>query len=128
MDTTVCPNPDVLADYVLGRVSEADLTGIASHVETCPACQSQLETLDGLSDTVVTCLRHAAAPDEAGSEDSLLDEVLCRDRVDHLGVRLGFARSRPTKRSFPCKLASTGSSKSWARAAWGPSTRLSTPS
>ena len=59
MDTTICPNPDVLADYVLGRVSEADLTGIASHVEACPACQSQLETLDGLSDTVVTCLRRA---------------------------------------------------------------------
>ena len=78
MDTTICPNPDVLADYVLGKVSEADLTGIASHVEACPACQSQLETLDGLSDTVVTCLRRAAAPDEADSDDSLLNEVLAR--------------------------------------------------
>ena len=61
MDTTICPSQDVLADYVLGRVSEADLNGIASHVEACPACQSQLETLDGLSDTVITCLRRAAA-------------------------------------------------------------------
>ncbi len=76
MDTAICPNPDVLADYVLGRVSESDLSGIASHVETCPACQAQLETLDGLSDPVVACLRHAAAPDEAGSEDSLLNEVI----------------------------------------------------
>ena len=77
MDTTICPNPDVLADYVLGKVSEANLTGIASHVETCPACQSQLETLDGLTDTVITCLRHAV-PDEADSDDSLLKEVLSR--------------------------------------------------
>ena len=57
MDTTTCPNPDVLADYVLGRLSETDLTGIVSHVEACPLCQSQLETLDGLSDTVITYLR-----------------------------------------------------------------------
>ena len=78
MNTTICPNPDVLADYVLGRVSEADLTGIASHVEACPACQSQLETLDGLSDTVVTCLRRAAALDQADPDDSLLEEVLSR--------------------------------------------------
>ena len=77
MDTTLCPSPDVLADYVLGRVSEADLNGIASHVEACPACQSQLETLDGLSDTVITCLRRATAG-EANSDDSLLNEVLSR--------------------------------------------------
>jgi serine/threonine protein kinase len=79
MNTTNCPNPDMLADYVLGRVSEADLSSIASHVEACPACQSQLETMDGLSDTVITCLRHAAAADEADSaDDSLLNEVLSK--------------------------------------------------
>ncbi len=78
MDTTICPNPDVLADYVLGRVSETDLTGIASHVEACPACQSQLETLDGLSDTVITCLRRVVPLDEADPDDSLLNEVLSR--------------------------------------------------
>ena len=78
MNTAICPNPDVLADYVLGRVSEPDLTGIASHVEACPACQLQLETLDGLSDTVITCLRRAAALDQADLDDSLLAEVLSR--------------------------------------------------
>ncbi len=77
MDTTICPNPDVLADYVLGKVSEADLSGIASHVEACPACQAQLETLDGLSDTVITCLRRVTG-DEAESDDSVLKEVLAR--------------------------------------------------
>src|SRR5664279_2158113 len=78
MDTTICPNADVLADYTLGRVSEADLTGIASHIEECPACQSQLETLDGLSDSVVTCLRRAVPLDEADPDDSLLIEVLSK--------------------------------------------------
>ena len=77
MDTTICPNPDVLADYVLGRLSESDLTGIVSHVEACPLCQSQLETLDGLSDTVITYLRRAAA-DTADSDDFLLKDVLSR--------------------------------------------------
>ena len=77
MDTTICPNPDVLADYVLGRLSESDLTGIVSHVEACPLCQSQLETLDGLSDTVITYLRRTAA-DTADSDDFLLKDVLSR--------------------------------------------------
>jgi hypothetical protein len=78
MTDAICPNPDALADYVLGRVSEADLTGIASHVEACPACQSQLETLDGLSDSVITCLRRAAPMDRAAHDDALLEEVLSR--------------------------------------------------
>ena len=78
MNTATCPNPDVLADYVLGRVSDTELSGIASHVEACPACQSQLETLDGLSDSVVTCLRRAAALGQTDPDDSLLKEVLSR--------------------------------------------------
>lgn len=49
MDATTCPDPDMLADYVLGKASEADMAGIASHVEACAMCQSQLETLDGLT-------------------------------------------------------------------------------
>ena len=106
MNTTICPNPDVLADYVLGRVSEADLTGIASHVEACPACQSQLETLDGLSDTVVTCLRRAAALDQP------TPMTLCWKRsFPGLGrSHRSPARIRPitpTRQSFPARLAST---------------------
>ena len=77
MDTTTCPNPDMLAEYVLGKISEADLSGIGSHVEACSACQSQLETLDGLSDTVITCLRRAVT-EEADPDDSLLKEVLSK--------------------------------------------------
>lgn len=75
MPTLICPNRDVLADYVLGRLAVPDLAAIASHVEACTACGRQLETLDGLSDTVVTCLRRAIA-DGADSNDALLSEVL----------------------------------------------------
>ena len=77
MDTTSCPSADVLADYVLGKVSAAETAAIVSHVETCPACQTQLETLDTLSDTVITFLRRAAIG-EAEADDSLLDEVLSK--------------------------------------------------
>lgn len=77
MVTSMCPSPDMLADYALGRLSEPDLAGIASHVETCSTCQRQLETLDGLSDTVVACLRRSIA-DAADSNDALLQEVIGR--------------------------------------------------
>ena len=77
MDATICPNPDMLADYVLGKTSEADMASIASHVEACATCQSQLETLDGLSDTVITFLRRPI-PNEVDSDEPLLQEVLSR--------------------------------------------------
>ena len=127
MDTTICPNPDVLADYVLGKVSEADLSGIASHVEACPACQAQLETLDGLSDTVITCLRRVTG-DEAESDDSVLKEVLRQDRFDHVGARLEFARSRRGTSPSPSGWPVSARGKAGPGAPWGPFTRLSTPS
>ena len=74
MDATICPDRDMLADYVLGKTSEADMASIAAHVEACPVCQSQLETLDGLSDTIITYLRRPV-PNELDSDDSLLQEV-----------------------------------------------------
>ena len=77
MDPTVCPDRDMLADYVLGKTSEADMAGVASHVEACPKCQSQMETLDGLSDTVITFLRRSI-PKEVDSDEPLLQEVLSR--------------------------------------------------
>jgi serine/threonine protein kinase len=67
----------VLADYVLGKVSAADLSGIASHVAACSACQSYLETLDGLTDSVVACLR-GSIPEEVAADASLLNELLAK--------------------------------------------------
>ena len=77
MNEMICPDPNVLTDYVLGKTSEAEMVGITSHVEACPTCQTKLETLDGLSDTVIAYLRQAI-PGEVDSDDSLLKEVLAR--------------------------------------------------
>ena len=77
MDTATCPNPDILADYVLGKLAEADLSGVGSHVAACSACQSYLETLDGLTDSVVACLRGSIA-EEADADESLLNELLAK--------------------------------------------------
>lgn len=75
MNTTICPTRDSLAEYVLGKVSESDVASIASHVETCPACQATLETLDGLSDTFIARLRGVTSSVE-DSDASLLNAVL----------------------------------------------------
>ena len=72
-----CPNPEMLGDYLLGRVSEADLATIGAHIESCKVCQSRLESCEGLSDPVIQYLRHLV-PDEAQSDDSLLEELSSR--------------------------------------------------
>lgn len=77
MKTVNCPAPDLLADYAIGKVSEADLIGIASHVEICSTCQSRLETLDGLSDTIIACLRQSV-DEVCEADESLLDKLLAK--------------------------------------------------
>jgi serine/threonine protein kinase len=51
-----------LADFTLGKLPAEQLVEIASQVETCPACQAMLETLDSLEDSVVQDLRRSPAP------------------------------------------------------------------
>jgi serine/threonine protein kinase len=71
-----CPTPETLADYLLGKVSEADIEAVASHLDQCQACQGQLETLDSLEDSFVSKLRQPVSP--ADSTDQELEELLSR--------------------------------------------------
>jgi len=53
----VCYSREVLADFVLGRLPDAELQRIAKQVETCPTCNAVLQTLDSLEDSVVGDLK-----------------------------------------------------------------------
>jgi serine/threonine protein kinase len=53
----VCFARQVLADFALGKLPEAELERIAREVENCPTCNAILQTLDALEDSVVGDLK-----------------------------------------------------------------------
>jgi serine/threonine protein kinase len=52
-----CFDREVLADFALGKLPIAEAERIAAEVETCPACQAVLDTLDSLEDSVIADLK-----------------------------------------------------------------------
>jgi serine/threonine protein kinase len=57
MKRSSCPDPDVLAAYVLGRLPPTTLGGIAEHAAGCPDCQQKLQRIDDVSDALIFHLR-----------------------------------------------------------------------
>lgn len=53
----VCYSRATLADFVLGKLPDAELEQIAKQVETCPTCNAVLQTLDSLEDSMVDDLK-----------------------------------------------------------------------
>jgi len=54
----LCPKQDELHGFAVGKITGAQWETVASHVESCPKCQNQLEILDGSNDELVTQLHH----------------------------------------------------------------------
>jgi len=57
-----CPDKSVLTDLVLGKLPGEAIEQLSSHIETCSTCQSLLDTLDNLEDSVVADLKAASRP------------------------------------------------------------------
>ena len=56
-DTEPCPSQEVLADLTLGKLPLETIEALGLHVETCPACQTILESLDGLEDSLIADIK-----------------------------------------------------------------------
>lgn len=82
MPVTACPNRELLARYLLGHLRDEEFEHIASHVESCQACQTHLDRLDGAADSLVNALRQTGPPPLDG-DDSELEELV--SRVEALG-------------------------------------------
>jgi WD40 repeat protein/serine/threonine protein kinase len=54
-----CPSPDQLTGFVLGTLPEADLERIARHLDGCPACEAEVNSLESASDPVLAAIRRA---------------------------------------------------------------------
>ena len=73
MPAVTCPDRDRLAAFVLGKLCDAELEAVSTHLDSCPQCQTVAETLDTLADTVVSKLR------EPQSSDTVESEPPCRE-------------------------------------------------
>jgi serine/threonine protein kinase len=52
-----CPDRNELHGFVMGSVSRGQLTRIASHIETCSACDAIVQSLEGMADPLLSKLR-----------------------------------------------------------------------
>jgi len=75
-----CPDRNELQGFVMGSVSHRDLTRIASHVETCRACDEILQSLEPTADSLLLKLRQLNDIDEA-HEEVVPEAVLAKVRL-----------------------------------------------
>ena len=127
MDTTEHPSREELSAFSAGRVSAADLTHIAAHLEQCPACCSLLDQLT-LVDAFADKLREA--PRRAGVFEDAAERRLAAEALAHRRVRAVAADASAEGRGAtsprgqrPHASATTRSSRRSAAAAWASSTR-----
>jgi RND family efflux transporter MFP subunit len=75
MSTVVCPDRQQLSAYLVGRLSDEAAESIAAHLDSCPACQAQMDRLSDTGDTLVAHLRQPTA------DEPYVDESQCRSAV-----------------------------------------------
>ena len=60
MNTPACPDNEILSEYTLGALSPAASMLIEQHLNDCSLCSRRLESLDQLTDPLITMLREAS--------------------------------------------------------------------
>ena len=49
----VCPSPEQLSDYIIGKLNEQEWEFITDHMKICGDCLSRLDNLDDPSDLIL---------------------------------------------------------------------------
>jgi serine/threonine protein kinase len=58
MNLKDCPNAAELSEFVLGNLPAPLFDRVAAHVECCAVCETTLQGLDGLTDSLICRLKH----------------------------------------------------------------------
>lgn len=69
MTEHLCPTPDALRDFAIGKVGGAQWEQVARHVEACPECQGRLDHPDGAGDELVEQLQRLRAEETSGEAE-----------------------------------------------------------
>jgi serine/threonine protein kinase len=72
-----CPDPERLLAYVLGKLAETEVSGVAEHLDHCPQCGNTAEALEETSDTLVARLR-GPLPEKDFTKDPEYQKALAR--------------------------------------------------
>ena len=75
MHLQTCPTRDELSAFLAGKLSEADLETVADHLEACQPCQTSVQSLADVADTLVPQL-HGPIPIGTEAEDPELQRLL----------------------------------------------------
>ena len=96
-----CPEHVELLAFVRGTLSGTAFAGLAAHIENCAACQSKMEALDAVTDSVLSGLRSAAPEDVATLR-------LVPDQLIFVAQRLGRSRSDATEGASDTTVLASG--------------------
>ncbi len=125
MTATDCPTSGELRAFSLGKLPEEQSDTLFRHLQTCPNCRTELETIGDDEDSLVTSLR---TPDAMAAFDREPD---CQLAVAKALGALGSAATHPpppTWIAYPRRSANTKSSDPWAAAGWAVFIWRGTPS
>lgn len=69
----VCPDREILGDFLLGKRSATELDEIARHLNACPECFATARSLEARTDVLIDTLREALADDNETVEPACLE-------------------------------------------------------
>ena len=79
MDSTKCPNPAELSEFLGGKLAQPAFARVAEHVAGCPACETALQSLDAEGDPLLAQLRRSE-PADWDTDDLVPQELIARAR------------------------------------------------
>jgi tRNA A-37 threonylcarbamoyl transferase component Bud32 len=81
MDSTKCPNPGELSEFLDGKLAQPAFARVAEHVAGCPACETALQSLDAEGDPLLAQLRRSEPADwDTDTDDVVPQELIARAR------------------------------------------------
>lgn len=85
-----CPSGTILGQFSSGALPADELAVVFEHLEGCPRCQAQIQTLDGTGDTLVQCLRQV----DVGEKP---DPPLALQKMLAAAIENGLAHEKTTR-------------------------------
>ena len=71
----VCPSPETLSDYLVGKLGDEEADSVTSHLKVCDACVAKMDEFDESLDSMVQKLKHP------GTDDAFMREPECQQAV-----------------------------------------------
>ena len=61
MTALKCPSHEKLRELSFGRLADEESDDLMSHVQTCPSCQTEMETVNDIEDSLIASIRESSA-------------------------------------------------------------------